>query len=95
MVKSCGLQPLKNGQAAQQALSEYRIRVLVSRASRPTVSRAVRSQTIRTQSWPLQSKIWTAAPVPSINHALSAGTMSETAAPGKAKDDEAMASKAA
>jgi hypothetical protein len=31
---------------------------------------------IRPQSRPLQSKIWTAAPVPSINHAPS-GTMAE------------------
>src|ERR1700758_190304 len=66
---------------------------LLSRADRPAVSRAVRSQAIRPQSWPLQSKIWTAA-APSINHVPS-GTMGETAVPGTAKDDNAMTSKAA
>jgi hypothetical protein len=43
---------------------------------------------IRPQSRPLQSKIWMAAPEPSMNHVPS-GISVETAMPGKAKDDKA------
>jgi membrane-associated phospholipid phosphatase len=46
---------------------------LLSRASSPAVSRAFRSQTMLPHSRPLQSKIWMAAPVPSINHVRHLG----------------------
>jgi hypothetical protein len=68
---------------------------LLSRVGRPAVSRAFSSQMIRPQSRPLQSKIWTATPVPSMNHSPWAGTMAETPVPGAVKDDRVMTSKAA
>jgi hypothetical protein len=58
------------------------------------VSQPPSSQKIRPQGSPLKSKIWTASPVPSMNHAPS-GTIAETAAPETAKDDNAMTSEAA
>ena len=67
---------------------------LLSWASCPAASCALCSQMILPQSRPLQSKIWIAAPVPSMNHALS-GTSAETAVPGTPSTDKAATSEAA
>ena len=66
----------------------------LSEAGRPAVSRAVHSQMIRPQNRPLQSKIWAAPPVPSMNHA-PLGAMADAAVPGTGRDNKAMTSEAA